>query len=1036
MKHSNIIPAFSQLATISLLGASFLLCGCQSPSTHSIGSMQLIETQANLFTSSTQSRASLDVLPGGNIVTAWDSRRQQEGSYGIYARMLNAVGQPISNEIQVNQHTTSHQTRPTVATAADGSVMIAWNSFGQDGDAGSIVMRRFDAAMNPLTDELAVNQTQVGHQANPSIAINARGSMLIAWTIYDETGQSQIVARMFDQHGIALTDELPLPKESNHRDTLPVVTALPNNDGFAVCYARTIGNSPTTSSIIGSRINVDGSYAAADYVLTDAMSGSHIEPAIDVNEAGNIIVGWLTATEHDHQAVVAVFDREFEMVSSPEIITPEDARWVSGIAVAANGNKHVVSWNQANADIGKVSVFAKMFHADNQPIGSTFAMTTPVDDGYQFSEIASNAKRLVWSVDDQLALAWSGAGNTDDDSAARVSVRISQQLAAESTTTRLAMAGALSNSDNFDTPIPPVWNAESITHERPIYPEGNQVGFLGVADTGWNPPDPEIAVGPNHIVTMTNGAIAFLDKQGNLLFQDEIENDFGFWGDLGADNFVFDPECLWDPHAGRFFAMACERSDNGRSYYLVAVSDDANPMGTWHKYRIDVTNVDNDIDSPNMAIDENVLYLTADFFGPDKYQVLMIEKTPLLSGGSVNSEEIVITGSGNQSMGIPIIHDTNAPAAYLIQSSEGTGNGVNFNEVRFHAIQNQLTNPTRVTVDVNVPTYAYPNQPPQAGTSVRPFLFEPRFWSCTYINGSLWAVHHVNSNRVRVRWYEFEMNGWPNSGSNPTLRQSGELDYGSGIHTYFPSIAVDDEGNAAIVFARSSTSEFISFAGAYRAAGDPLGTFRDMETLRDSTSPANFASRWGDYSHIEYDPATPGRFWGTHEWTDNSTSWRTWIAPLDNPTELADATAFTITRGSLLSGDLASLLASDNSRLRMQSQFGFLSSEPNVAEIEVTFDFDNASATSLDLTFEHSVNNPGGTATIAMRNYATNAFQTVDTYNPGTTDQVDVTNLTGAGDFVRNSDGQVRVRSKYVVIATFSLSGFIARIDQIKVEGS
>src|SRR5690606_11359641 len=102
-------------------------------------------------------------------------------------------------------------------------------------------------------------------------------------------------------------------------------------------------------------------------------------------------------------------------------------------------------------------------------------------------------------------------------------------------------------------------------------------------------------------------------------------------------------------------------------------------------------------------------------------------------------------------------YDDAGGAGFLLQSSEGTGNGITFSEVRFHAITNQLTNPQRVTVDVPVATYSYPNQPPQQGTSNRPFLFEPRFWSCAIRNGSLWAVHHVNESRARVRWYEFDL---------------------------------------------------------------------------------------------------------------------------------------------------------------------------------------------------------------------------------------------------------------------------------------
>ena len=82
---------------------------------------------------------------------------------------------------------------------------------------------------------------------------------------------------------------------------------------------------------------------------------------------------------------------------------------------------------------------------------------------------------------------------------------------------------------------PPTFDARLIeTGEREIR-GGRDSGFTGVFNTGWTPPDPHMAVGPNNIVLMTNGAIAFYDKDGTQTFQDEIEDTYGFWGSVGGD---------------------------------------------------------------------------------------------------------------------------------------------------------------------------------------------------------------------------------------------------------------------------------------------------------------------------------------------------------------------------------------------------------------------------------------------------------------------------------------------------------------------
>jgi hypothetical protein len=451
---------------------------------------------------------------------------------------------------------------------------------------------------------------------------------------------------------------------------------------------------------------------------------------------------------------------------------------------------------------------------------------------------------------------------------------------------------------------------EPTSHQPPIYDstgelildthsgekqtfEQSDFGFLGVNFTGWTPPDPIIAAGPEHLVVMTNGAIAFFQKDGTMDFQDEIEDSFGFWGDEGATGFVFDPEVIYDPHTDRFMAMACERAPGSESYYLLAVSDDSNPNGDWYKYRLDVTSLaGGDIDSPNIAVDSEAVYLTADFFtGGQKYLVYILEKDPLLSGSVGITTSMLITGS--QSFGIPVTYGS-PPAMYMIEHFEAGSN----TEVRLHAITDPLGTPQRVTYDLTVPAYSPPEDPPQKGTSARPETFDSRFWSCVWRDGSLWATHHQGTSRVMARWYEIKTNDWPDSGT-PSLYQSGDIDPGPTIRTFFTSIAPDGYGNAAMCFARSSPDEYISMARCTRSADDPLGMMGIVVIVKESSGPY-VGSRWGDYSGVSCDPSDDRTFWMHHEYTPGSNEWNTWISScfVELPNNPPSAEAFQRTDGA------------------------------------------------------------------------------------------------------------------------------------------
>ena len=415
------------------------------------------------------------------------------------------------------------------------------------------------------------------------------------------------------------------------------------------------------------------------------------------------------------------------------------------------------------------------------------------------------------------------------------------------------------------------WGDEELLSDR------SDFGFLGINYTGWTPPDPIIAAGPEHVVVMTNGAIAFFQKNGTKDFQDEIEDSYGFWGEEGATNFVFDPEVIYDPHTDRFMAMANERGTGSKSYFLLAISDDSNPNGDWYKYRFDVTTLGGggDIDSPNIAVDSQAVYLTADFFtGGQKYLIYILEKEPLLSGSTGTVKSMLITGS--QSFGIPVTYG-DPPAMYMIEHFESSSNTI----VRLHAITDPLGTPQRVTYDLTVPPYSPPENPPQKGTTTRPNTFDNRFWSCVWRDGSLWATHHQGSSRVMARWYEIKTNDWPDSG-NPELYQSGDIDPGSDIRTFFTAIAPDGYGNAAMCFARSSPNEYISIARCARLSTDPLGTMRDVVIVKNSSAPYNTA-RWGDYSGVFCDPSDNRTFWMHGEYTPGGNIWNTWISKCKAP---------------------------------------------------------------------------------------------------------------------------------------------------------
>ncbi len=883
------------LATALLLApSSILVAGTGTPGEEegagtglSVGGQgyQRIETRANVFTTSNQERAALALDAEGGGVLVWQSRRQEEGTYGVYARRLAPDGTALGGETHVNATTRGMQMLPAVALDGQDAAWFAWGSYGQDGDQGAVVVRRFDPALATATAEVIANDEVRGDQRDPAIAAFADGSAFVVWSAHETDGlTSRVEGRRFGPDGMPLGTSFRIDQGGISRNELPVIVGDPEG-AVVVAWARASEQGVPTGihvrrygpdgAALGDEMAVDGSELEGDASalgLDLSSARMPIEPALTRLAGGGFAVAWMENAKDGHVIRLRrVREIDGEIVAGRiEPIEVSGPGYTSGLALDANERGEIlVSWSRhGDGEELQPGLFARVAGVESGA-GEAFRVTARSEGGQKLAA-ASGAQRVRFLDDGRMAFAWSGDGALGDTSGAHLTLLVPEGLA-------IAPSRPM-ESDSALTFADPEAGAAA-PHEPPTFdpldrqpPQtdidqgpiaGGDFSFLAVTSTGWTPPDPHMAVGPGHVVVMTNGQIAFFDKAGTNLFRDEIENSFGFWGAQGATNFVFDPEVIYDPYTDRFMAMACERSSSGaqHGYYLLAISDDSDPVGSWFKYRIDATPSAagaTDIDSPNIAVDQNVIYLSADFFTPtSKLHVMMVDKSTVINGGTPVSTALIITG--DQSQGFPVTYDSTAPAQYMIGFKFGTATSV-----KMYAIQNALTVPVLTSIDVTVPSYSSPEDPPQMGTGTRPETFEARFWSAVYRNGRLWATHHVNSSRLRQRWYEFDMANWPVSGT-PTLVQSGEVDLGGTIRTFFGSLWVDASGNMGLVYARSSPSEFLSMERTWRAAGDPPGTTRTPVQIIASTS-ADTTGRWGDYSSTSDDPADPGHFWGHHEY--------------------------------------------------------------------------------------------------------------------------------------------------------------------------
>jgi hypothetical protein len=232
-----------------------------------------------------QEKPQVALLSNGGAVFVWQGGRQ--GFQKIFARFLGPTGTNFSSaDVLVNTYTNDFQIDPHVAKLADGSVVIVWSSYGQDGYLQGIYGQRFTASGAKSGSEFQINQYPLNNQRTPSVAALSGGGFVVSWVSELQRGQStvDIYARLFNATGGAVGNEFPVNTVTTNVCANPSVAATPD-DGFAVAWSQrdvTSGNSPSSQFYVagGGRLSPNGWDV---FVRTYAANGTALNLPVRMN---------------------------------------------------------------------------------------------------------------------------------------------------------------------------------------------------------------------------------------------------------------------------------------------------------------------------------------------------------------------------------------------------------------------------------------------------------------------------------------------------------------------------------------------------------------------------------------------------------------------------------------------------------------------------------------------------------------------------------------------------------------------------------
>jgi hypothetical protein len=412
--------------------------------------------------------------------------------------------------------------------------------------------------------------------------------------------------------------------------------------------------------------------------------------------------------------------------------------------------------------------------------------------------------------------------------------------------------------------------------------------FLGFNATNASPPDPTMAAGPDHLIAMVNGFPSWFrifDKQGNVI---KTISAAAWWAPVSPDEYG-DPQVIYDHYSDRWVMLVMQVNDgNQTAANLVAYSDDEDPLGIWYVYRLDtkmhgsvLTNTWGDY--PQLGFDDEAIYImtriygfASGFFGT---KIRVIDKSEFYSsnGGALTWRDfwnIRTPGGSSTSTRPDIIHPTfcytPGDGGYFLWAGAG-----GWNSYYLYRVINPLSSTPTIRGKIIGSSYS---AAPNAGQLGGGNPLETRGSTCTNApivkDGKLYMTHAVRntqySSYASARYVIFDL-------ATNTIEEQADLG-ANGYFYFYPTIAVDQDGNFAVTLSRSADTEYVGAYYSSKHVGDPPG-LNPSQPFAEGQGNINFSgrNRWGDYMGIYLDPANNYDVWMFTEYAAGTNTWGTYI---------------------------------------------------------------------------------------------------------------------------------------------------------------
>jgi hypothetical protein len=352
------------------------------------------EFMVSTYTTYTQTSPKIAALIDGSFVVVWGS--QCQGSLYLtdvcaqrFTTGVNATGIKIGTEFLANTYSTDSQSSPSITSLVDGSFIITWNSYNQDGNLDGIYAQRFTAiGTTPVKSgaEFRVNTYTINQQITPAIASLQDAGFVATWTSTQDGSGYGIYAQRFNTTGTKVGTEFQVNTYTTSDQTNPAIVCLSDGNFVVTWQSSGQGESVSYSNIYAQLFNgTSGTKLGVEFQVNTYTANIQSYPSIVGLTNGSFVVTW--SSDGQDGSNYGIYGQrfnstgwklglEFQMNSYTT-----NSQGSSTIANLSDGN-FVVTWHSNLQDGDNYGIYGQRFDATGSKLSTEF-LVNPYTTGFQ-----------------------------------------------------------------------------------------------------------------------------------------------------------------------------------------------------------------------------------------------------------------------------------------------------------------------------------------------------------------------------------------------------------------------------------------------------------------------------------------------------------------------------------------------------------------------------------------------------------------------------------------------------------------------------